>query len=100
MTDTLDIVPLADVKAHLNVIGDGDDAMITGALEVARGFVEGWCGPLDDFTDGVPAVLTHAMKMYAGHLYENREATAFAGSGSEVPLGVFDLINPYRKWAF
>lgn len=100
MVDTTDIVSLADLKAHLNITTDTDDGVLGGMLEAARGFIEGWCGGFDDIEGDVPHALKHALKLYAGHLYENREATTFTGSGSEVPLGLFDLINPHRKWAF
>lgn len=99
MTDTLDILPLADLKEHLRVDLADDDNLLTGELEAARGYVEGWCGPLDDFTDGVPPVLVQAMKMYVAHLFENREATG-ATSLSEAPMGFFDLIDPHRLRAF
>lgn len=95
MADTLDILPVADLKAHLRIDHDDEDASFSDLIETARGFVEGWCGPLDDFTDGVPAPLVHAMKLYAGNLYENREAT-MAGDLAEAPLGFFDMIDPFR----
>ncbi|MFG1481224.1 head-tail connector protein [Xanthobacter sp. V4C-4] len=97
MPDTLDILPLADIKGHLRMTPDEneEDIAIAGMIETARGFVEGWCGPLNGFTDGVPAPLVHAMKLYVAHLHSNREAT-FDGTISEAPLGFFDLIDPYR----
>lgn len=100
MVATLSIVPLADLKAHLNITTGNDDAVLTAMLEASRGFLEGWCGPLDSIEETIPAALLHALKLYAGHLYENREATSFTGTGSEVPMGYFDLIGPHRKWAF
>lgn len=100
MTDTLAIVSLADLKAHLNVTLDADDALLASILEAARSFVEGWCGPLDDFAGDVPASLVQALKMHAAHLYENREATSFAATAAEVPLGFFALIDPHRLREF
>ncbi|MFG1349659.1 head-tail connector protein [Xanthobacter autotrophicus] len=100
MTDTLAIVSLADLKAHLNVTTDDDDAVLTGMLEAARGYVESWCGPLDDIAGTIPAGLVHALKLYAGHLYENRETVNIGNIVSEIPMGFFDLIGPHRKWAF
>ncbi|MFG1298139.1 head-tail connector protein, partial [Xanthobacter variabilis] len=79
---------------------DDQDSELVRLIETARRFVEGWCGPLDDFADGVPAPLVHAMKLYATHLYENREATLVGSSGDEMPLGFFDLIDPHRLRAF
>lgn len=100
MTDTLDILPLADIKAHVRIDHDDEDADLTGLIETARGHVEAWCGPLDDFTDGVPPALVHAMKLYVGHLYENREATLVGSTGDETPLGFFDLIDAHRLRAY
>ncbi|MCS0494337.1 head-tail connector protein [Ancylobacter sp. MQZ15Z-1] len=99
--NTSDILPLADLKADLRIDFDDDDTLLGGKLEAARRHVEAWCGPLEDFADGVPADLIEAMKLLAGHLYENREAT-YAGQGevTEVPFGFHDLIGPYRKWEF
>ncbi|MBN8914590.1 MAG: phage gp6-like head-tail connector protein [Rhizobiales bacterium] len=99
MTDTLEILPLADLKEHLRLDFSDDDNLLAGELEAARGYVEGWCGPLDDFTDGVPPVLVQAMKMYVAHLFANREA-AGETSLTEAPMGFFDLIDPHRLRAF
>ena len=43
----------------------------------------------------VPAPLKHAVLLLAGHLYENREATTPA-TLSEIPIGVYTLVAPYR----
>ncbi|UJX47174.1 head-tail connector protein [Xanthobacter sp. YC-JY1] len=99
MTATLDILPLADLKAHARIDTSEEDPDLAQLIEAARGFVEGWCGPLDDFASPVPPALVHAMKLYAAHLYENREATS-AGGVAEVPLGFFDLIDPHRLRVF
>lgn len=95
------IVTLAALKKHLNITLDDDDDVLASNREAARRHIEAWCGPLDDFGVEVPADLVEAMKMLAGHLYENREAS-FVGQGSvtEVPFGFHDLIGPYRKWEF
>lgn len=100
MVDTVDIVSLADVKEYMRVDAHDDDVQILAMLETARGVVEGWCGPLDDFADGVPAVLVQAMKMLVAHFYKNREATLMEGRATEMPFGFFDLIDPHRLRAF
>ncbi|MFG1345237.1 head-tail connector protein [Xanthobacter autotrophicus DSM 431] len=102
MTDTLSIVSLAEMRAHVRLTSDETDYDddLTSMLEAARGYVEGWCGPLDDFADSIPPAITHAMKMYAAHLFENREAAQSEGRVSEVPMGFFDLIDPHRLRAF
>ena len=48
----------------------------------------------------VPDPIQEAIKQLAAHFYENREATLVGVSAQELPLGVADLINPYRAWCF
>jgi len=43
----------------------------------------------------VPKNLVHAAKMMIGHWYEDREQVS-AGEMSEIPLGVYDLVNISR----
>lgn len=99
-TATSSILTVLAVKSHLNISTDADDGILTSMIEVSRNYVESWCGPLDDFEGTVPPAVVQAMKMHVGHLYENREASTFSGAAAELPLGFFDLIGPYRKWAF
>lgn len=91
---TTDIVTLADLKAAMNVTITDDDAKLLAKLEAARGFLEGWTGPLSVFetADAVPPALKEALKLYAGHLYD--------ADAAEVPEGFFSLIGPYREWGF
>lgn len=93
-----------DVTEHLNLPVDSPDSrLVLNYTLSAVGVMESWCGPTADLpeTDGLPPpAIMQAVRMYAAHLYENREATTFAGAPSEMPLGFFDLIGPYRKWAF
>lgn len=101
LLQTTDIVPLTDLKDALNVTLDEDDRKLFDKLEAARDFVEGYVGPLDAFesVSAVPDALKEALKMYAGHLYENPEATT-PQTLNETPLGFFALIGPYRRWEF
>ncbi|MEX1244866.1 MAG: head-tail connector protein [Thermoanaerobaculia bacterium] len=48
----------------------------------------------------VPAPLIHAVKLIAGHFYENREATLVGVKAEEIPLGIMDLIANYREPVF
>ncbi len=47
----------------------------------------------------LPAV-AEAVRRIAAHMYENREAVIVGASVSELPLGVWDLLTPFRKWGF
>lgn len=101
MTETTAIVSLAEMKEHLGITINVDDTLIPRLLETARRHMEKWCGPLDDFEEGVPDDLKGALKLLAGHLYENREASYIGqGTVTEVPFGFHDLIGPYRQWEF
>lgn len=45
----------------------------------------------------VPPAIKHGVKLMAGHLYENREASTM-DRPSELPLGVSALLMPLRYW--
>lgn len=47
----------------------------------------------------LPAI-AEAVRRLAAHFYENREAVMVGASVDELPLGVWDLITPFRKWGF
>lgn len=49
--------------------------------------------------ENVPGPIRQALLLYVAHLYENREST-IEGTLTEVPMGFYDLIAPYRLWAF
>jgi uncharacterized phiE125 gp8 family phage protein len=54
-----------------------------------------------DNGDDVPEPLRQAIRLWAGHLYENREAVITAsGFMREIELGVEDHIRDYRLWRF
>lgn len=46
--------------------------------------------------DTCPPSLITAAKMFAAHLYSNREAVVFSGTAGELPLGFCMLCDPYR----
>jgi uncharacterized phiE125 gp8 family phage protein len=48
----------------------------------------------------VPAPLKEAVKQLAAHWYENREAVLVGVNAQAIPLGLFDLIEPYRRRVF
>lgn len=94
-------VTVADLKAHLNLTGEADDAVLAQKIAVAEAFVAGFTGDFaTTFTVGVPAPVAEAVRLYAGHLYENREATIVGDAVQAVPFGFLDLIAPYRVWCF
>lgn len=95
---------LDDLKAHCNVTGDADDAVLTRKLAAATAFVERQLGfSVDDaieFPNGTPADLEEAILQTAAHFYETREATVIGGGALILPLGVPDIIREYRRYSF
>lgn len=96
------IIDEADVKLHLNLTTDADDDLLTEKIKAAQQSVEAFIGRTlddDEFPDGVPAPLKEAVRQMAAHLYENREPLS-EHTMRELPLNIFDLVGPYRAFAF
>jgi len=87
-------VSLDDAKAHLRVDGPYDDETIATYVAAAEGHLAGT--GVDMSADPLPAAVTAAVLLTVGHLFENREATAY-GTVKEVPFGVDRLVAPYRE---
>lgn len=89
-------VSLPELKAHLNLDHDEDDALLSLKLEAAEEHVTNIIGsPI--WTDPVPATIRQAILMLSAHLYEVREA-ALPGAPFAVPFGVHDLLQSHRAW--
>lgn len=92
---------LADLKAHCNITGNGEDAILTRLLAVSQAQVERQLGfALASMEGGAPADLEHAVYMLAADHYESREASLVGVSAQAVPFGVMDIINEYRNYTF
>lgn len=101
---------VADVKKHLNIESSftEDDAYIQSLIDVAETVVQEHIDrnlvDLCDENEGVvdytslPSPLIHAMKLFIGNMYANRESVAFASS-HEVPLSYNYLISLYKNYA-
>jgi len=98
------IITVADAKAHMNITGEADDALIADKIAAAEAWIGQFIGTaLDDagaFPDGTPEPLKEATRQLVAHMYEQREAVLIGIASDEVPFGVADLIRPYRDWAF
>lgn len=93
-------VTVADVKSHLNITSDDEDALLEQKIAAASAWVEKFVGkPLAEF-DPVPEPLNEAIRQLVGSLYENREATVVGISADLMPLGLYDLMAPYREYVF
>lgn len=96
----MSIISIEDIKAHLNVTTDADDALLSGKIAVAESYVDRFLPtPLAEL-ETVPEPLKEAVRQLAGHLYENREASLVGITAEEIPFGFWELISPYREWCF
>jgi len=102
------VTALDALKAHLNILDDTDDALLTDKIEAAVAFTSHHVGALDSDTgapvalswDTAPADVRQAILMLGAHWYENREATLIGIGGAETPIGYFDLLLAHRRWVF
>lgn len=89
---------LEDVKKHLNVYHDEDDAYIESLMEVAEDALSlALKRPLYDLEDRagrLPASLYHALRILVAKYYAQREGTAYSNM-DEMPFGMQSLIKPY-----
>lgn len=95
---------LADLKAHCNVTGNGDDVVLSRFLSAATAHIERLLGfklnNTDELPEGAPADLELAVLQLAADWYENREASLVGITGRPLPFGVSEIVNEYRRWTF
>lgn len=90
-----------DLKKHLNIDHDEDDAYIEELISVASDAVETYINmPLSEYTDSegkVKPAIRHAIRLLVGTWYANRESVVFSAP-SELPDGVVSLLLPLRRF--
>ena len=96
----MSVIQVDDLKAHLNVTTDTDDALLAEKIEAAESWVAAFTGADWPPTDPVPGALKEAIRQLAAHLYENREASLVGITATELPFGLLDLLAPYRAFVF
>jgi uncharacterized phage protein (predicted DNA packaging) len=92
-------VTLDNLKAHLNVTIDDDDALLTDKLAAAKAWVSSYTAS-DVDADGTPSPINEAILQLAAQLYENREASLVGVTAQCLPFGFLDLLSSYRAYAF
>lgn len=95
------MLTLEDLKKHLNIDHDEDDAYIEELISVAEDAVSTYVNrPLAELVDEKgklkPAV-RHACRLLVGTWYANRESVVFSAP-SELPDGVVALLLPLRRF--
>lgn len=97
------MIDLANVKVHLRVDGDEEDALIGGYIEAAKVHIEQHCDrklvesdPVEPDEMGLTRDVEQAVLLLVGHWYANREAVAVGTVATAMPLAVERLLW-YRK---
>ena len=86
-------VPLALIRAHLNLDDDRDPDLLTHYANVAAMWVAAYTG--QPFTAD-NALMVQAALLLVAHQYEAREAVTFS-SPYQLPFGVHDLLSPLKE---
>lgn len=93
---------LTKIKKHLNINDDytADDMYLTDLSEVAERVVETHIdNKLDIIASNnggtLPAPILHAMLLFIGNMYANRESVAFV-SANEIPLSYAYILDLYK----
>ena len=102
----MSVITLDDAKAHLRVTIPDDDTLISDQIDAAEALIAEYVATESGsdlettYPNGVPEPLKQAIKLLVAHFYENREATVIGNTPNVLPYSVFDLVGPYRQWAF
>lgn len=98
-------VTLELIKSHLNIDQSftEDDEYILYLYEVAEAVVQVYlCANLEDFEDenhNIPAAIKHAMLLYIGEMYNNREVNAYGVSVTPTTFNFEFLIGLYKNYS-
>lgn len=93
------IVTLADAKAHLRILHNDDDALVSSKILAAMAHLESLLGfEIEVEYTTVPDDFKQAVLALVGHWYENREATG--EHIFEAPLSVWDIVRERRSYAW
>lgn len=95
---------LERIKKHINIDADfiEDDNYLISLAEVAESAVQKHIDAnLSDICDetggALPAPLLHAMLLFIGDLYMNRESVGY-GTAHEIPLSYNYLLSLYKNY--
>lgn len=90
-----------DLKKHLNIDHDEDDAYIEDLIAVAEDAVATYLNqPIAEFVDAeghMKPAIRHACRLLVGTYYANRESVVYSAP-SELPDGVVALLLPLRRF--
>ena len=87
------IVSVDEVKAHLRIDQDEEDAYLEGLIRQAQAAAEDYCRA--SFADGAPEPVRLAVLLFVGFYYENRDLPDRTTYGS-MRIAFQNLLYPYR----
>jgi len=93
-------VTLEELRQHLNVDFDYDDAYISGLIEPVQLAIESYLNnPLETYVkDGkIDRRIWHAIRILVANYYANREDITFA-SANVIPGHICLLLQPLKKY--
>ena len=95
-------IELSQIKKHLNIDSDftDDDSYLSSLGDVAEAAVEKHINQklsrvVEENGGDLPAPLLHAMLLFIGNMYLNREAVSFTNV-TEIPLSYGYLLDLYK----
>ena len=95
------MLTIEDLKKHLNIDHNEDDAYIADRISAAEDAVETYINrPIAEFVDSegkIKPAIRHACRLLVGTWYANRESVVFSAP-SELPDGVVALLLPLRRF--
>lgn len=95
------ILTCEDLKKHLNIDHDEDDAYIEELIAVAEDAVATYLNrPIADLVDAngqIRPAVRHASRLLIGTWYANRESVVYS-TPSSLPDGVVALLLPLKRF--
>lgn len=100
------IVTAAALSGQLNLSDPTEDTLLNQKIRAAQGHVERLLGFKieeeygGDGQDEIPPALIEAVSQLAAHWYEERQSVLVGVNAQEMPHGLWDVVNEYRRWSW
>lgn len=96
-------IELDKIKKHLNIDADytDDDEYLVFLYDVAEDVIQKHIDTtfenIKQKKGTIPTALLHAILLFIGNMYENRESISYA-SAQEIPTSLTYILNMYRDY--
>ena len=95
-------VTVEELKKHLNIDFDDDNAYLVELAKVAQDMIATFLNrKLADMTDKdgcLPPAVRHALKLQVGNLYANRESVTYGAAGN-IPFTLQAILRPLKNYS-